>query len=76
MVTAKFNVSRITPMGQYKEPYCHEIELTPDYAQGRNKEWAEATPYGVIRLGVKNDVAEKHFKLGAKYTVMFDEETE
>jgi hypothetical protein len=33
--TAKFKVTRLSEMG-----WGTEVELTPDYADGRNKEWA------------------------------------
>lgn len=68
-VTAKFKVSRRSEMG-----WATEIELTPDYAQGRNAEWAEATPAGVIRLTVKNDVAAREFTEGCPFTVTFEPE--
>lgn len=31
-----------------------EIEMTPDYASGRNAEWAKYTPCGVFRMTVNN----------------------
>ncbi len=65
-VTAKFKVARKTDMN-----WAHEVELTPDYAEGRNKEWAEATPAGMIRLTIKNELAAKEFTEGAAYTVTF-----
>ena len=54
-VSAKFKVSRVTdmpwanPSGSVKE-----IELTPDYANGANADWATATPSGVMRMTVTN----------------------
>lgn len=68
-VTAKFKVGRRTDMN-----WATEIELTPDYAQGRNAEWAEATPAGMIRLTVKNDVAANFFTEGKAVTVTFSED--
>jgi hypothetical protein len=68
-VTAKFKVSRKSEMG-----WATEIEFTPDYAQGRNAEWAEATPAGMIRLTVKNAVAAEQFDEGGAYTVTFERE--
>lgn len=65
-VTAKFKVGRKTDMN-----WAHEVELVPDYAEGRNKEWAEATPAGMIRLTIKNELAAKEFTEGAAYTVVF-----
>jgi len=69
-ITAKFKVSRVNDM-----EWAHEIELTPDYAQGRNAEWAEATPAGMIRMTVRNDVAAQQFTQGRPFTVIFDPES-
>lgn len=66
-VTAKFKVARKTEM-----QWATEVELTPDYAQGRNAEWAEATPAGMIRLTIKNELAAEQFTEGAAYTVTFE----
>jgi len=68
-VTAKFKVARRTDMN-----WATEIELVPDYAQGRNAEWAEATPAGMIRLTIKNELAAQQFEEGAAYTVLFERE--
>jgi hypothetical protein len=77
-VTAKFKVNRISDMG-----WAHEVELTPDYQDGRNKEWAEATPAGMIRLTIKNQVAADVFKAepneqgsqaGKQFVVTFEAE--
>jgi len=65
-VTAKFKVARKTDMG-----WAHEVELTPDYAEGKNSEWAAATPAGMIRLTIKNELAAEQFTEGASYTVTF-----
>lgn len=63
-VTARFVVSKVTPMGGYVkldgevvEPFATEVEMTPDYANGANAEWAKATPSGVMRLGITNAAA-------------------
>lgn len=69
MVTAKFKVNRVSPMA-----WATEVEMTPDYAQGRNAEWAAATPAGMIRLTVANDKAAALFEEGAPYTVTFERE--
>lgn len=83
-VTAKFKVSRKIPLGPNWDPeaqswtdhkvWAHEVELTPDYAEGRNKEWAEATPAGMIRLTIKNELAAEQFEIGKGYTVTFEQE--
>lgn len=65
-VSAKFQVSKRTDM-----KWATEVELTPDYAQGRNKEWAEATPAGMIRMTIKNELAAVQFKQGQPVDVLF-----
>lgn len=80
-VTAKFKVARKIPLGptfdaetgKWSEtaPWGWEIELTPDYAEGRNAEWAAATPSGMIRMTIKNELAAEQFGAGDAYTVTF-----
>lgn len=72
MVTAKFKVSRVSPMGDPEKPWAHELEATPDYSDGRNKEWATATPAGVLRLTITNELAVKALPLGAPITIMIE----
>jgi hypothetical protein len=59
MVTARFVVSRVSPLGGYEKgdgevvpPWGVEVEMTPDYAQGRNEEWKAASPAGVFRISI------------------------
>lgn len=81
-VTAKFKVSRLTPYGAFEivdgkiSGQCEmaEVELTPDYAEGRNAEWAKATPSGVIRMTITNPEALAQFKIGDPHTVIFERE--
>jgi hypothetical protein len=63
-VTARFKVSRVTPMGDEKEPWAYEVEMTPDYAEGRNKDWSKATPSGVCRMTITNFAAVDYLSLG------------
>lgn len=65
-VTARFKVNRKTEMD-----WATEVEMTPDYAQGKNAEWAAATPAGMIRLTVANDVAAEQFIEGKGYEIVF-----
>jgi hypothetical protein len=51
-VTARFIVSRTTPMGDKDNPYQVEVEMTPDYAQGANEDWKKASPSGVFRITI------------------------
>lgn len=46
------------------------LRFEPDYAEGRNTEWAAATPSLQLQMTVKGDVAE-HFQPGA-YTLTFE----
>lgn len=81
-VTAKFKVSRLTPYGAFEvkdgkisgDCTMAEVELTPDYAEGRNKAWSEATPSGVIRLTITNPAALEQFVLNDAFTVIFEKE--
>lgn len=87
-VTAKFRVTRLTPWGQARvvdgvivpSPedgegvVTAEVELTPDYAGGKNAEWAKATPSGVMRLTITNPAALSVFKEGRSFTVTLSPE--
>lgn len=44
-----------------------------DYADGRNKEWAAATPALTVNMTVKPEVAAQ-FKVGGHYTLTFTEQ--
>ena len=47
------------------------LTFSPDYADGRNAEWAQATPSLSLTMTVKAEVAE-HFELNGKYTLTFE----
>lgn len=47
------------------------LSFGPDYQDGRNAEWAAATPSLSINMTVKGDVAD-FFEQGGKYTVTFE----
>lgn len=47
------------------------LSFGPDYQDGRNAEWASATPSLSISMTVKGDVAD-FFEQGGKYTVTFE----
>jgi hypothetical protein len=49
------------------------LTFNPDYADGRNKEWAMATPHLSLSMTLKGDVADS-FKQGSRYTLQFVEE--
>jgi len=73
LVTAKFKVTRITPLGAdtVEDAWGTEVEMTPDYAGGANAEWAEATPSGVCRLTITNKAAVARFPKDASITATF-----
>lgn len=71
MVTARFKVSRHTPWGDKDKPSTVEVEMTPDYAEGRNKEWSVATPAGVCRLTITNLAAIEQLPEGQALEVRF-----
>src|SRR5882757_6830945 len=77
-VTAKFKVQRVTPMSQIKGKDgsmkdSAEVEMVPDYAGDRNKDWSEYTPSGVIRMYV-NGPALQQLTVGQAFTVTFEAE--
>lgn len=70
-VTARFKVTRITKFGDAEDAPA-EVEMTPDYAQGRNAEWAAATPSGVCRLTISNPPALAQFEQGQPVAITFE----
>lgn len=69
-VTARFKVSRVTEgVGGDGQS---EVEMTPDYAQGRNAEWAKYTPSGVIRLVIGNPAALEQLPLHQAVSITFE----
>ena len=49
------------------------VEFSPDYAQGRNSEWAAATPTLSLRMTLNGAVADR-FIVGKAFTLTFEEE--
>lgn len=47
------------------------LTFVPDYADGRNEEWASATPALSLTMTVKPEVAEL-FTVGGYYTLTFE----
>ena len=63
-VTARFIVGRISPPVE-DDAWAHEVEMTPDYAEGRNADWKARTPSGVFRLTIGHEApALKQFERG------------
>jgi len=69
-VTAKIKCTRKEPWGSTGDV---ALEFQPDYQDGRNKEWATATPALSLTMTVKSSVAE-HFEQGRAYTLTFTPE--
>lgn len=81
-VTARFIVSRLTPLGGGRNavtkeeipPWGTEVEMTPDYSQGRNEEWKHASPSGVFRLSISQDKpALSFFEVGKHLHIVISE---
>jgi hypothetical protein len=70
-ISAKFKVQRVTPHTGFDST---EVELVPDYADGRNKDWSKYTPSGVMRLNITNPAALEQLTVGAAFTVTFTPE--
>jgi hypothetical protein len=51
------------------------LDFAPDYSDGRNKEWASATPALSLTMTVKEKVA-KLFEVNNYYTLTFSENVE
>ena len=76
MITAKVVCSNRTEAGQ-GDDLAVTLTFGPDYAEGRNAEWAVATPALALTMTVKGPVAER-FHVGDAYTLTFtpdDEDT-
>lgn len=65
-VTAKVKCSSKAPAWEG----AARLSFEPDYQDGRNAEWAAATPHLSLSMTVVDSVAE-HFEQGGKYTLTF-----
>lgn len=65
-VTAKVHCNSKTGDGDYTR-----LNFIPDYAEGRNKEWAVATPHLSLVMTVNAKAAEL-FDEGKAYTLTFE----
>lgn len=70
MVQAKFECNSIVPGNGTNTTHFSAV-----YGNGEaNKEWAYATPYGQITMGINTEMpASEYFKRGKKYKVTFEE---
>ncbi len=69
--TLKMRLSSKTLSGSGEDARCG-LQFTTDYADGRNKEWASATPVADIKFTVRHEIGE-WFELGAAYTFTVSE---
>lgn len=72
MITAKVRCTSklIMGSGEYRTV---TVGFQPDYHDGRNKAWAAATPTLELKMGLKEEVANR-FELDKAYTLTFSEE--
>jgi hypothetical protein len=66
-ITAKIVCSKKEPIGTSGE---FSLNFNADYADGRNKKWASATPVLSLGMTVKGSVSDS-FEVGNKYTLTF-----
>lgn len=69
MITAKVTCQTKAPAGEGQ----FEVTFVPDYADGRNKDWALYTPSLSLSMTVRGEVADR-FEPGRAYTLQFVEE--
>lgn len=72
MITAKVSCNLKQTWGEGDNALA-TIGFCPDYGQGPNAEWANATPHLDLRMTVKGAVADQ-FEPGKAYTVIFEPE--
>ena len=71
MITAKVKCAAKTESGD-GDNRCADVSFLPDYAEGRNKEWATATPTLSLTMRLNGKAADL-FEQGASYTLQFVE---
>jgi len=69
MVTAKIKCTSKSETGEGDTRQVN-VSFSPDYDDGRNKEWALYTPGLSLSLGLKGAVADL-FEVGQAYTLQF-----
>jgi hypothetical protein len=70
-VTAKVAVSSRVD-SEWGDVKVAQLSFAPDYTDGRNSEWAAATPALHLAMTVRRDIADTHFPLGKKVTLTFE----
>ena len=69
-ITAKVTCQSKTESGEGEERQAH-VTFVPDYADGRNKEWALFTPSLSLSMSLKGVVADQ-FEPLKSYTLTFE----
>lgn len=75
MITAKIFCVSKTFYGSPQTKDTVRLEFQADYSDGRNKEWAQATPHLNLSMTVKGEVSDR-FEAGKTYTLQFEENNE
>lgn len=73
-VTAKVRVNTKSASGEGANAQAY-LSIGPDYNDGRNAEWAAATPALSLSMTVNGGVGD-FFEQGAKYTLTFTRDEE
>jgi hypothetical protein len=73
VITAKVRCDRKTESGEGGNRQAL-VSFQPDYADGRNKEWALATPHLSLQMTLNGQAADL-FEEGKRYTLQFVEES-
>lgn len=71
MITAKIKCTSKVYAGMANDEELSRLEFTPDYRDGRNAEWAAATPSLSLCMTVRGAVADR-FEVGTCYTLTFE----
>lgn len=74
MITAKVTCCKKQTPGGAGEGST-TLSFAPDYADGRNAEWAKYTPSLSLTMTVKGEVGDR-FEAGKPYTLQFVESTD
>lgn len=49
------------------------VEISADYAEGQNAEWASATPFLLLKMKLNGEAAQL-FEKDKRYTLVFEED--
>lgn len=71
MITAKVRCSSKNEQGEGDNRQA-QVSFTPDYQDGRNKEWSLATPHLNLQMTLNGHAADL-FEQGHAYTLQFVE---